>query len=366
MDSLHRPIQHVVIVESNADGHRLSYVADLARCALDRGYRVTLVVPVGAPQIQVHLGDLATRCEVVPHDGRQSLSGLSRQLSSDLLVIPDGDRVAVSLGLRPIGRRAWTGRGVIRILLMRWGHGQRDPSVISRGRQLIKRAAVRRALRYDGVELIALASATGAGTTEGFSLAPDPVRISADAQMSEGLRVQWGATDSRPVIAIVGAIDRRKNLPIVLDALSMSNRMDIVLVIAGRVDSSVLDEITPKVEALRASGYGLIVHNRTLSDQELDSTIVAADYVVLAHSNEGPSGILGKAMAVGTGIIAAGADSLKRDVDRLGRNLDTWCALSPGSLAAVLNGVGVHDHSARICGPGSDEFAAAVLGFSYG
>lgn len=362
MDDRSPPTQHIVIVEPNGDGHRLSYVADLARCALRSSYRVTLVVPDGAPEAEIHLAGLDETCEIVAHPGRQSLSKLSRRLGSDVLVVPDGDRVAVSIGLRLSIRRAWMGRGSIRILLMRWGHDLREPSLMSRARQFAKRVAIRRASRLDGVALVALASASGADTGEGLLLAPDPVRVSADTLEIARLRAEWDSTDGRPVVAVVGALDRRKNIPTVLDALDIADRRDIVLVIAGRIETGVLEEITPKIAALRTLGQVIVVTNRNLSDIELDATVAAADYVVLAHSNEGPSGILGKAMALGTGIIAAGAESLQRDVAKLGRDLDSWCSLSPEDLALALERVRVHDHSVRVSTPGADEFASAVLG----
>lgn len=57
--------------------------------------------------------------------------------------------------------------------------------------------------------------------------------------------------------------------------------------------------------------------------------------MVVAHSNEGPSGILGKAACLGARVVAAGARNLERDVRVLG-SAGCWVPLEVSELSRAF------------------------------
>ena len=112
---------------------------------------------------------------------------------------------------------------------------------------------------------------------------------------------------------------------------------------------------------LRAGGITVRLVDRVLTDIELDSAVVAADCLVLAHSNEGPSGLVGKAAAAGTRVLAAGAASLKTAAAAL-PDTATWCPLTPSTLAQALTTCAGQPRPAPRAGLDTLAFADALLG----
>lgn len=109
-------------------------------------------------------------------------------------------------------------------------------------------------------------------------------------------------------------------------------------------------------------GVSIVQADRQLSSAELDSFISIADCVVLAHSNESPSGILGKAAAAQRAILAAGASTLRRDVMQLGDGAN-WCPLDPVALADLMLGSLVNRPRPYPSVASAREFSEFLLGW---
>jgi hypothetical protein len=76
--------------------------------------------------------------------------------------------------------------------------------------------------------------------------------------------------------------------------------------------------------------------DRVLSDEEFDAAIVAADCIVLAYGNSGPSGVLGKAALAGTPVLAAGSKSLRREARRSAGSI-RWVKLTPSRIGRAMD-----------------------------
>ena len=62
----------------------------------------------------------------------------------------------------------------------------------------------------------------------------------------------------------------------------------------------------------KASNIRVVIDDRHLDEVELDSYFKAVGGIILAHSNEGPSGIMGKAYMAGNRIIARRTSLMSR------------------------------------------------------
>ncbi|MFC7926854.1 glycosyltransferase [Microbacterium laevaniformans] len=165
-----------------------------------------------------------------------------------------------------------------------------------------------------------------------FRWAPDPVRLQQSAHERESIRAEANQLPPTKWAAVVGSITPRKNLHLVAKAIEKAE--DVGLIVAGRISDDAEKLARDSLNSLKASGR-LIEMNRELSDSQLDSIIAEADCVVVAHSNEGPSGIVAKAAFCGTPLVLSGAKSLRRDASALGTSA-VWCPLTEDSLAVSI------------------------------
>lgn len=179
----------------------------------------------------------------------------------------------------------------------------------------------------------------------------------------EGLKkrsLSWGLDPETYWFGIVGAVSERKNLPLVVDALANLQGGKVGLVIGGQIAPNVRGEIPKLTGRLTLGNVAVVIHDRLLDDVELDSLICAVDCVVLAHSNEGSSGVMGKAVAVGTRIAAAGARSLKVDCGEAPRSAG-WSHLTETDLKHLLDRCSRLEAPTPLLGPSSRDFVSALL-----
>lgn len=326
--------RRVLIVEGNADGHRLFYVSLLASAAAAAGEEVLLATRasvISSPEYAVHMAKFGSQLKLTTTEdfSVRDVERLCRVHAIDHAVIPDGDSFAYQLSKG----HPWTWRGTVTALVMREkGQPSRVP-----GSALVKTAVkgvlLQAAHCRRGVEVRVLKSASW----RGFSLLPttrDPVVLNAKNKCTEPHALP-SLSKSRFWFGLVGIIGQRKNLPLVAASLASLGRPDIGLLVAGRVEAGVLEEAEEHLERIRGYGGQVTIVDRLLSDEELDLAVRQLDCVVLAHSNEGPSGILGKALAAETRIVAAGAKSLRLDCRHIGQGA-LWAPLDEQRLSVAL------------------------------
>lgn len=352
--------RHVLIVEGNPDGHRLYYASLLVKAASQSGDQVTVATTskaVSSPEWSIHMGPLSDSATVTFLTGYspEAVSGLANDLKIDHVVIPDGDSFAYELSK---GKR-WSGRGSVTALVMR-EKGQ--PSMIPGVAPLktfMKGILLQLADLRPRVEIRVLKSATW----RGFSMLPisrDPVTLTCKdtTQDSEELPL---LDDDSFWFGVVGGIGYRKNLPLVAAAIGCLNRADVGLLVAGQIEAGVLERAMPYVDRIRDNGGRVKIIDRLLGESEFDQVIAELDCVVLAHSNDGPSGILGKAVAAGTRIVAAGASTLRSDCRHIGAGAE-WARLREQHLSQALARATDKPRPEPSCLASSTEFTSGLLG----
>lgn len=349
-----------LIVEPNPSGHRLYYVRLLAQAARARGDEVVLALSDEASVAEesvLHLSALNTAVRLVTvHDfGVKAVAALSRLHDARTTVVPDGDRFAMRLARS----RGWTGRGTLSLLIMREVAQPGGLDLLVEAKSRLRTRLFRRVSRLRNVRVSVLKSAAWAGDSA-FGSAPDPVTlVCADEDVST-LRRSWKLDGDRYWFAVLGAISERKSVPQVARALREAGAENIGLVIAGRCDAEAAQAMVEPLEELTRAGARVVVVDRLLSDSELDAAVTAVDCLVLAHSNEGPSGLFGKAAAAGTRVVAAGALSLREDARRVPA-LATWAPLEEVALAEALRTAQTHPRPAAVLAPEAHRFAEALL-----
>lgn len=348
--------RHTVIVEPNPTGHRLFYVRLLIDAAVQAGDRVTLVLgPDPDPEAErLHLGGISSVTMLRREVSRvEDLVSISVSLSSDRIVLPDGDRIALRLALR----RRWHGSGLIIVLVMRERAQPGGPVVLTAAKSLVRTAAFCRVAAMAGVRLLVLKSPTWTGRSR-FAVALDPIRLSADPSAVADFRRSHAMTEDRYWFAVLGAVSARKNLPLILEALK-SCRTPAGLLVAGQFDEDVPADARLRLLEASAAGNAIVI-DRLLTDEELDAAVAAADCVVLAHSNEGPSGLLGKAAATGTRIVAAGAQSLREDL-QANPSIGQWVPLTAEALSRALDQAATQQRPAAVLTADVRGFTSALL-----
>ncbi len=322
----------VVIVCPRVEGHRLSYVKLLVLRARDEGRSVLLVLPPGAstsPDFETHLAGLRLEFKVreVRDFGPAGVQALIDEASGGLLVFPDGDEVVRSLALRNLRTR-----GVRMSVVMMRPRGQ-SSFPVRRAVGSIAKAAMRWVARRNrGVRVYSLVPSTVRSLKQ--NEVRDPIDFHPVMSDARALRAAWdsGASSETLWFGIVGAITARKNIDLVAEALCMTPaRIGLVIAGAAEVDEDVISGWTaPMVRA----GRPVVRLEQRLTDTELDNIMAAIDVAVLAHSNDGPSGIMGKAAVAGKHVLAAGAPTLRHEILK-NTGLGVWAKLTPSSLAAA-------------------------------
>lgn len=351
--------RRILIVEGNPDGHRLYYASLLASAALKSGNRVTLATSdraVSSSEWTVHMGAAVSGTALAMLDdySLDAIGRLADELEMDHVVVPDGDSFAYELSK---GKR-WTARGTVSALVMR-EKGQ--PAIIpglAPVKTLAKSVLLQVANLGPRVEIRVLKSALWNGHSF-LPVSRDPVTLTASTarDRSEPPLLEEGNF----WFGIVGRVGHRKNLPLVAAAIASLKRPDVGLVVAGLIDDGVLDLASPHIDRIRGTGGRVEIIDRLLTDSEVHQLIAELDCVVLAHSNDSPSGILGKAAASGTRIVAAGAPTLRADCRHIGRGAE-WVRLREQQLTKALSRAIQKPRAApnQLATPG--EFTSGLLG----
>lgn len=357
---------HVLVMEPTMDGHRFNYVRILVAACERRGLTVTLLTTAEgwAEFVATSEGQVDPRVEVLAPgvDRLRALETTSRRLDASVVVVPDGDRLAFDLARR--GR--WRGRGELRILAMREFAQPGARPALTGLRTVVRKVLFRFVDALPGVRLYILGSALlperpAAGRHAAFRRVPDPIEFAPSEEARQALREAAGLEPQTYWFAVAGWLDERKNIPLVLSALTSAAprvQRPVGLLLAGRQD----DSVRAALAAYDTSGpVALAQVDRHLTGTELDSAISLADCVVLAHANEGPSGILGKAVAARKPVLAAGARTLRSDCALIGQP-QNWVELDRQQLAEAMARLvtTAGPSRARVAGP--ETFAACLLG----
>jgi hypothetical protein len=354
----------LVVVEVESGGHRMIFFAAVAAYLRARGVPVALATSAAglrSDDLRMRVADADTVDGIdigevgsVRRFVRVVAAVQAARPEADVLVT-EGDKFLPAL----LATRASVDPRRLRVLVMRAPRTTSGPPV-ERLKDLLKAASMRLAARR-GVDVRVLEPATtvrDAYRLGRWPSVPDPVDLHA-APGAEPPELA-GADRSRHWLGVLGHVGPRKNLDLVLDAATRAGADGLGVLVAGRVEDGEWARCAAAIERFTAAGGALLAADRLLPDDALDACVAWVDTVVLAHSSEGPSGLLGRAVALGTPVLAAGARSLRDDVARL--DAGAWTPLDVPSLA---DGITTATRAGDGHGPralaGADEFARALL-----
>ncbi|MBC7631689.1 hypothetical protein, partial [Aeromicrobium sp.] len=188
----------------------------------------------------------------------------------------------------------------------------------------------------------------------------DPAICSAHSRDRAELRTELGLPAGRRIIGIFGGVSERKNAPMIWEAMQAAG-IEADLLLAGSLSAGVSAwvesiEPTPGGEVITRQGF--------LSNVVLDQLVAASDVAALVMTNNGPSGIMGKALAAGVPVVTAGSEVRAREVRATdGGEIADVAAVSIG---AALDRALARDPDApsRSTVPlaTAESFAAGILG----
>jgi glycosyltransferase involved in cell wall biosynthesis len=365
-----------VVFEPNFTGHRLNYVALLREDGLRRGATVRLALSsesFDSEEFRMRFpGGLDPHeCINLGHLPNIGLRGYTKWVMAALhatLAANPRSRVVVleSDKLLPhvVSRRLSADRRLVLLVM-------RAPALgILKPREFAKEATkwiAAHVVAKRGATVVCLAPSGPIRqeySVNGFRATPDPVTVYADAAETVRYRAKHGIGPPIFWYGVFGRITPRKNLGLTAMALAKcaEQQHNLGLLVAGTLSEDELARCAPTLERLVRVGVSVVLDNRLLTDSELDAAISSVDCVVIAHSSNGPSGILGKAYAMGRPIVAAGARSLADDLRRLA-NAGLYANLNAEDLASSL--MQIRSHPSVIYEPrqaaGGAEFARALL-----
>jgi glycosyltransferase involved in cell wall biosynthesis len=361
-----------VLVEPDLTGHRFQAVANVAVRAQRDGDHVVLLTSRGAvtsDAFKVYLSDVPLEAveaydDMQPPTATMLEAVVARCREDDVrtVVVMDADQTLKKWWLKA--------PGAFRRLPMR-------PQVVFFYTRYPARVPlndrVQVKLRVSKALLTVVTMATGTlNRAAGFAgrddmhkgwlvkRARDPEICGSHSRDRVALREELGLPQERRLVGIFGLISERKNAKLVFEALRAGD-IDADLLLAGVIEPEVqawIDALPPEDEARIHSFPGFL--DNTL----LDKLIAAVDVAPIALTNNGPSGIMGKALAAEVPVVSAGSTVRAREL----RATDggELAELTPDSLAAAIQRVFDRpaDAPRRSSVPPAtaEEFAAVVLG----
>ena len=187
----------------------------------------------------------------------------------------------------------------------------------------------------------------------------DPAVCTAHSRDRADLRAELGLSADRRIVGIVGLIDARKALPLVLDA-TIRSADDADLLAAGMFD----DEVRAWAGTLPAEQRArFIERDGHLTNDEFDKLVAASDVVSVVQPYKGPSGLMGKALVAGVPVVTAGSKVREREARVTGGGLAA--EMTVDSIAAALRRLyadGAATLRRRAVPPATpEEFAARLL-----
>lgn len=339
-----------VLVDPAIDGHHLQSVSWLTRTASRLG-EVHFLTREGAsvaPQFAAHLADDVASGRLHVHEVFASGAPSTREIVDEVARFCGGlsssrTRVVVLDGDQPLKRwwflaprrlRRLPSRPSVTFMLTRY------PARVP----LLDRVGWK--LRVTKGLLVVVGRLTGAlqdvvgyrgrgDTQRGWVVrrVADPEFCLAHARERKRWRDLHDLPQNERLIGVFGVLSERRNTPLVLEAME-HGRLDATLVVAGAFSEPVRAWVESLPPARRER---LIVRDQFLDNDTMDQLVAAVDVVPVPLTNNGPSGIMGKAEAAGVAVVTAGSKVRAREVVALGGGLA--CDLTVPALAEAMRKV---------------------------
>lgn len=360
-----------LFVEPWVSGHRLQWVGWIAEAAHARGDELVLLTSKGVGESEQyatflrHLPfrviEVFTEDEPPPREIGEAILAVHRETPLDTYVISDADNL-VKRWWRdaPAGLRK--GRGHPRGILVMVRYPPRfpwmDPPLLA---NRLAKTALCLTARARGAADRVLFLVGRDDTRPGHLLkrVRDPAVCTFHSRDRDELRRRFDLPADRRLVGVLGSVSMRKNVPLVLEACLRAGP-DVDLLLAGPVWDDVLawlETLGPE-EAAR-------IHRRIgfLSDEELDAYVATSNVVACAHSNPGPSGIMGKALAAGVPVLSSGSRVRRKEATALAFGIHTDLEAGPmadGIRSLLADREGPQVEHLRL--PSPTDFGRVVLG----
>jgi len=317
----HGPRPVTVIVEPDPGGHRFQAVANVAVVAARTTDVVLLTstIGVGHDAFGVFLSDLVLtvepRFDVIHPDTQEmarTVADLCRTQDVATVVVMDADQSLKRWW--SVARREFRGlarRPRVVFMLTRYPAklGLTDWSGWSRR---IAKGGLVLAARATGTLHHVAGFAGRDDMSRGWLVkrARDPEICLAHSRDRVRLRKELDLPQDRTIAGVFGVIEERRNAPMILDALDEAG-LDADLLLAGGVQPEVWAWLDGLPDDRRSR---VIVRDGFLPNDVMDQLVAAVDVAPIILTNNGPSGIMGKAHAAGVPVVTAGSEVRAREI----------------------------------------------------
>lgn len=356
-----------LLVEPHPSGHRFQAVAHLLPPA-SRSSDVVLLTSRGArddPAYAEYLGDQ----DVEVHEVFDSIEPSTAELVAEVdrwQARGEVDRVVLMDADQALKRWFWAARRLRkprpRVIAMLTRYPARLTWTDRTGVLLrVSKASLVLMARLSGTLHHAAGFAGRDDLSRGWVVrrARDPETSSARTHDRAQLRAWHDLPEGRRIIGIFGVVTARKHPHLVWQALEDAD-VEADLLLGGALSPDMAEWAAGVTSSPRRR---LILHDRYLTNRDLDELVAACDAVALIMTNNGPSGIQGKALAAGVPVVTAGSLVRAREARLTGGGVSS--DLDAESIAAaivqVLDGPGA-TATGSVPSATAEEFAAAVLG----
>lgn len=337
----------IALFAPNLDGHRATYVRHLLTHCPEAARVLLITTPSGvaAPgfdaQVAPNLGNAGV--EVSERAELKDAERIAIRRGAFQMVAIDGDYLAATACARRSPRVDLT------LLVMRAFVQPRASRIATLAFDGARAAAIHCASKRRRLAVKTLVAPYEVVSPRFGEAVVDPVELSASAAERELARERFQLSSDVRWVGLAGAISQRKRPELVLEAAQGVGNVGVFL--AGPLDA----ESRLLVRRWRERGLLVVTADGYLSDRDLDLAVASLDALVVTHTNRGPSGMLAKAMSLGTFAIVGGAPDLA-DVAAKWSSVAFLEDVSSKGLANLLRG--------RVSGPvepaGFDQSASPL------
>ncbi len=360
-----------VVVDPVMDGHHPQAVANVASFLQAAGHEVLLLTQVGATgttEYAEYLGDSTIKTaepftSPIPptREIAEAVAAVCRAQPVHTVVLMDAD-VALKSWWRHAPRAM---RGISprpRFVLMLTRYPARAGLKPISWKLKAPKAVLSVVARTRGVadRVAGFAGRDDMSTGVVVKRARDPEICGAHSRDRAALRAELDLPADRKLVGVFGMISERRNSHLIFEAIEQGG-IDADLLLAGPISP----EVTEWVDRLPAERRARIqVRPGFHPNDLLDKYVAAVDVAPIPLSNNGPSGIMGKATAAGVPVVTAGSNVRRQEILATGAGVAT--DLTVEALAAGIRDMLERDPAdlppRRVPPATADEFVSAVLG----
>ena len=358
-----------ILIEPNPSGHRPQVIAAVAPIAA-RTSDVVVLTSRGAtehPNFQEYVGHLHLRVEdrldewVPPtRDIAREVAALCRAEDVDRVVMLDGDTALKRWWLdapRELGLRRRP-----QVIFMLTRYPARLQLTDWTGWRLRTRAVLAVAAMATGSlhRLVGYAGRDDMSRGWIVKRVRDLAVCTAHSRDRADLRSELGLPPDRRLIGVFGGISERKNSKLIWEAMQL-NGIDADLLLAG----SVTPEVAAWADSVEPTQLGrVLVRNEFLGNEVLDKLVASVDVVPLIMTNNGPSGIMGKALSADVSVVTAG--SMVRARELLAADGGEVAEIDANSIGTAIERLLARDPEAprsnTVPPATEEEYAETILG----